>query len=482
MACGFPQPAILVDDATDVGSFDSGVETAADAPAPDALVLDALAPDAFVAPPLVTAFSPNWGSTSGGTRVRVLGFGFTGPGLVVKVGPAAATNVTVVSDTELTLTAPVGPHAPVDLVVTTQGGMAAASNKYRYLAPLYAADARGITPGNLYIVNPTNAVSVTVGPLGVAVTGLALSAEGVLYGATVARSPAVSALVIIDPYTARVTTIGPLATIDGDATNTPDLAFIGPRLFGLAGTNIANIDIATARVRPINVEVVGGGLGLASPAPDTLFVSQGPKLVTAITAKHTKIIGPKFSRGFGSNSLTYVGGVLFGAEATSTAPVTTLVTIDPTNAATTVVGQLPNNVDAIAGIPGLPVQTGSSSSSTHLKPMFLEISEPGPPILESIRIATREISLRELLAYGRDVESVGAVTAGRRIVPISSLGRVGLGDRIVLVSRSGDTRVVMRSAAGLALTASRQRGVKLIDVRNGFQRILGEIVEIRTVR
>lgn len=148
-----------------------GLDAAADALALDALLPDALMPDAFIAPPLVTAFSPNWGSTSGGTRVRVLGFGFTGPGLAVKFGSATAKEVTVVSDSELTLTTPVGPHAPVDLVVTTQGGTASASSRFRYLAPLYAADARGSTPGNLYIINPTNAASVTVGPLGVAVTG-----------------------------------------------------------------------------------------------------------------------------------------------------------------------------------------------------------------------------------------------------------------------------------------------------------------------
>jgi len=85
-----------------------GLDAAADALALDASLPDASMPDAFVAPPLVTAFSPSWGSTSGGTRVRVLGFGFTGPGLAVKFGTATASQVTVVSDTELTLTTPCG--------------------------------------------------------------------------------------------------------------------------------------------------------------------------------------------------------------------------------------------------------------------------------------------------------------------------------------------------------------------------------------
>jgi hypothetical protein len=98
--------------------------------------VDARTVDAFVAPPAITAFSPDWGSTSGGTFVRMLGFGFTGPHLAVKFGSSSATQLRIVSDTELTLMTPVGPHSPVNVTVTTDGGTASRTVKYRYLAPL----------------------------------------------------------------------------------------------------------------------------------------------------------------------------------------------------------------------------------------------------------------------------------------------------------------------------------------------------------
>jgi hypothetical protein len=136
----------------------------------------------------------------------MLGFGFTARNLTVKFGASIAIEVTVVSDTELSVVTPIGPSMPVNLSATTDGGTASATNKFRYLAPLYAADGQGGVAGNLYIVDPITAASVSVGPLGVGVTGLALSPDGVLYGATSDRNG--RALVTIDPYTpytARVT-------------------------------------------------------------------------------------------------------------------------------------------------------------------------------------------------------------------------------------------------------------------------------------
>src|SRR5262249_6965546 len=130
-ACGFPRPPDLLDDADSAG--------VADATGTIDGAVDARTIDAFVTPPTITAFSPDWGSTSGGTLVRMLGFGFTGSHLVVKFGSSIASQVTVVSDTELTVMTPVGPHAPVDVVVTSDGGTAPGPKKFRFLAPLYAA-------------------------------------------------------------------------------------------------------------------------------------------------------------------------------------------------------------------------------------------------------------------------------------------------------------------------------------------------------
>jgi len=477
-SCGFPRPSPLGDDAGGNVAIDGalGLDATADALALDAALPDVLMPDAFVAPPLVTAFSPSWGSTSGGTRVRVLGFGFTGPGLAVKFGSAVASNVTVVSDTELTLTTPVGPHAPVELSITTQGGTVLASSRYRYLAPLYAADARGSTPGNLYIINPTNAASVTVGALGVAVTGMALSPDGVLYGATVAKMPATSSLVTIDPYTARVATIGSLITTNGAATSSPDLAFAGTTLYGWDKSNLSTINVTTGRV---TVHGLGGpsSVSLASSDPGTLLVIETAKLSVVNIKNETLSAGPALSRTFGTDSLTYVGGVLYAAETTSATPhAASLVTINPVNGAMTVIGTLPPNVDAIEGIPAATTQAAAVPSPPQFelaKQEFRPFESNAEP---SLSIANQSVPLRDLIARGHDVGPSGRT---RRIVPIAALANFGIGDRATFVSRNGDTYSVARSAQGLALVASHRHGLKLVDLRGGFQRVFGEIAEIR---
>lgn len=111
-ACGFPRPADVGDDA---GIVDGGPV------------------DGAVPAPTVATVTPDWGSMSGGTHVTLTGSGFMGAHLVVKFGARSDGLVTVVSDTELTVTTPAGPHMPVTVAVTTDGGTASAAIRFRYL-------------------------------------------------------------------------------------------------------------------------------------------------------------------------------------------------------------------------------------------------------------------------------------------------------------------------------------------------------------
>jgi hypothetical protein len=95
--------------------------------------------DAAYAVPTVTAVAPNTGPAAGGTAVTVTGTGFqSGFGQDSSQGPlvgggttgvtfdgAAASNVKVVSDTQITCTAPAGAVGPADVVVTTDAGASA---------------------------------------------------------------------------------------------------------------------------------------------------------------------------------------------------------------------------------------------------------------------------------------------------------------------------------------------------------------------
>ncbi|CAB4874858.1 unannotated protein [freshwater metagenome] len=83
----------------------------------------------------MTSLSPGGGPTAAGTAVTLVGTGFTGA-TGVKFGTVAATNVSVVSDTQITATAPAGSAGTPNVTVTTPGGtsVAANGNKYAYTA------------------------------------------------------------------------------------------------------------------------------------------------------------------------------------------------------------------------------------------------------------------------------------------------------------------------------------------------------------
>lgn len=95
--------------------------------------------------PAVTSLSPDVGPAVGGKTVTITGSGFTGATRVV-FGALAATNLVVVSDSEITVTAPAHAAGLVNVRITTPGGLSAAvpSDRYRYLA---APTVTNLTPG-----------------------------------------------------------------------------------------------------------------------------------------------------------------------------------------------------------------------------------------------------------------------------------------------------------------------------------------------
>jgi hypothetical protein len=89
----------------------------------------------YVAAPVVSGITPSAGPTSGGTVVTITGTGFT-DAMAVNFGAHAATTFTVVSDTQITATAPAGSAGAVDVTVSTVGGTSAvgAADHFTYAA------------------------------------------------------------------------------------------------------------------------------------------------------------------------------------------------------------------------------------------------------------------------------------------------------------------------------------------------------------
>jgi IPT/TIG domain len=109
----------------------------------------------YIAAPVVTGLSPINGPVTGGTLVTITGTGFAGA-TAVDFGTAAATNVTVVSNTEITADSPAGTGV-VQVIVTTPSGKSASSpaDKFTYqviLSPTAVLDngAWGFTSRGLW--------------------------------------------------------------------------------------------------------------------------------------------------------------------------------------------------------------------------------------------------------------------------------------------------------------------------------------------
>jgi len=87
----------------------------------------------YRAVPAILAVTPNAGSTASTTAVRITGSGLAGASTVT-IGGVAATNVQVISDSELAATAPAHAAGSVDVVVTTAGGTATKASAFTYYA------------------------------------------------------------------------------------------------------------------------------------------------------------------------------------------------------------------------------------------------------------------------------------------------------------------------------------------------------------
>jgi IPT/TIG domain-containing protein len=311
------------------------------------------------AAPTITALTPDWGSSAGVTVVTINGTGFSAAGLTLKFGAVDATP-TVVNDTTLTVTAPPNLVKPLKVTVTTANGSGTSAMDFRYLAPLYAADGAAGVAKNLYIIDPATGADTPIGLIGFAVTGMAISPDGVLFGATggAAAAGGKPSLIVIDPYSGAGLLIGQLKDTAGALAGCSDLVFDGNVLRGWHGKQLATINTTTAiatLAAPTLANVSGGGNSLGevggqlfvSPAKANGILFKVNKMTGVATAGPT-LNGPAQSMG----AMTRVGPTLLGScNFIGTTATAKLFSINTATGAMQLRGQLPQNIDAIAGIP-----------------------------------------------------------------------------------------------------------------------------------
>jgi hypothetical protein len=158
----------------------------------------------YVVPPVVTGISPVSGKPAGGDSVTITGSGFTGA-TSVKFGAAAATAMTVGSDSQITATSPAGSDT-VDVTVTTPAGTSATSAADQFTYTAVPAVVTGVSP----------TVGTAAGGNSVTITGSGfLGAASVQFGT--ARAPAMT--VESDTQITVTSPAGSPGTVDVTVTN-----------------------------------------------------------------------------------------------------------------------------------------------------------------------------------------------------------------------------------------------------------------------
>lgn len=186
----------------------------------------------YATPPAIASVTPSTGPASGGTRVTINGTGFTGT-YGIAFGWTPASQFTVDSDSQITVTAPSQPPGRVSLSVSAPGGTVSGGGFTYVAAPALTsiAPATGSTAGG---------TSVTI--QGSALTG----ATAVTLGGTPATSFTVDSDTQITA-TAPAHGVGPVgvqvATAGGSATLASAFTYADPPVNGTCGAGAGQASI-----------------------------------------------------------------------------------------------------------------------------------------------------------------------------------------------------------------------------------------------
>ena len=244
---------------------------------------------------------------------------------------------------------------------------------------LYGADGAGGNPSNLYILNPaTGAIASTIGPIGFAVTGLAIHpTTGVLYGSTSRMSAASPhSLITINKTTGAGTLVG--SYIVGSLETMADLTFTSDgTLYGWlepASDDLYTINTATGAATLVgNAGISTFGSGLAASSSDVLFyagfgdsgafdtISRATGLPTTVGTLDGSTDNAISAMAFNAAGTLYA--VRLADSKTPPRPAD-LLTINTTTAAITVVGPTVDSLDAIVFDGGVVVVTTATAVPT----------------------------------------------------------------------------------------------------------------------
>jgi hypothetical protein len=342
----------------------------------------------YVVPPSVTSVSPNGGSIGGGTTVTITGTNFAagatvtfGAGRQGGDGDASATNVVVVSPTQITCMTPAGNAGAVNVAVTVNGETGTLTNGFTYIT---VPTVSGVSPGN----------GPAAGGTAVTITGTNFSSgAAVTFGSTAATNVVVVSSTTITATTpigsaGAVTVMVTVSGQSGSLTNAftyvvpPTVSTVSPSggstaggtAVTITGTNFASgatvtfgsaaaTNVAVVSSTSITATTPAGGAGAV-----TVTVTNPGVMSGSLTNGFTYMVGPTVTTvspssgpAAGGTAVT-ITGTNFASGATVTfggAAATSLVVVSSTSITATTPAHSAGAVTVTVTVYG---QSGSLSS------------------------------------------------------------------------------------------------------------------------
>ncbi len=425
--------------------------------------------------PTVTVVKPPLGSATGGTNVTIAGSNFLS-GATVAFGGKAATNVSVVSPTQLTATSPSGADV-VDVTVTTSGGTSATSARDQFK---YVPSVSGVSPS----------AGATSGGTGVTITGAGLTgATAVDFGGNpattftvnndssiAATAPAGSAgavdVTVTTPGGTSATSNNDKYTYDAaptvTAVNPPTGPTGGGNTVTITGTNFLNgATVAFGANAATNV-TVNSATQITAHAPagspgtaDVKVTTPGGTSATSNNDKYTydaaptvTAVSPPTGPTGGGNTVTITGtNFLNGATVAFGANAATNVTV---NSATQITAHAPagspGTVDVKVTTPGGTSATSNNDKYTYTTPVM----PATPPSVSGINPSSGpQTGGTQITVSGSNLDNASMVSFG------SSAGSIvsDSASQIVVKSPagSGTVDVTVTTPGGSSPTNSQDR-------------------------
>jgi WD40 repeat protein len=224
---------------------------------------------------------------------------------------------------------------------------------------LYGATGANTTTSNLLILDPaTGAMVSTVGPIGFAVSGLAVHPiTGVLYGSTSNQSAvAPGSLITIDKTTGVGTLVGSFGSPGqtmADITFTSDGTLYG--WLEASSDDLHTINLATGAATDVgDAGLSTFGSGLAANGANVIFYAGSGSLgalrtINAATGSPTTVATMTGGTGNAVSAMAFSpGGVLYAVDLDNGTKNSQLMTVNTTTGAITILGPSVNSLDAIA--------------------------------------------------------------------------------------------------------------------------------------